>query len=243
MISLKVEKITTQKVSEIVEKQIEEWIHSGSFKPGQKLPSVRELCEMFAVGRSAVRDAITSLKGKGLLEVKQGDGTFVSRWDGTSLFNEIHLLEKKNIKHLFAVRKILESGMAELAALNRQETHLQRINAIITELEQTPTVEGWKLDFDFHTTLAEATGNEILVHLTNTLSTTMKKTIIDCHRLIFSDPLLTKKVFQQHVAIYDAISAKDSDTARIAMLDHLNFVEQLLSNQSLIEEGGSHAAQ
>ncbi|MEL3973203.1 GntR family transcriptional regulator [Rossellomorea oryzaecorticis] len=65
-------KISTKKVSDFVEEQIEGMIQSGMFKAGEKLPSVRELCEMYEVGRSAVRDAMTTLKGKGILQVKQG---------------------------------------------------------------------------------------------------------------------------------------------------------------------------
>lgn len=72
VVRMDVKKISTRKISEIAAEQIEDMIAKGSFKPGDKLPSVRELCELFGVGRSAVRDALTSLQGKGIVQVKQG---------------------------------------------------------------------------------------------------------------------------------------------------------------------------
>ena len=86
---------------------------------------------MFEVGRTAVRDAITTLKGKGLVEVKHGDGTFVCGMDRANVFDGLSLVNKEDIKSLFTVRKILEVGTAELAALYREQHHLLKMkNAI-----------------------------------------------------------------------------------------------------------------
>lgn len=222
-----VEKIPTKKISDIVAEKIEEWIKTESVKPGDKLPSVRELCEMFDVGRSAVRDAITTLKGKGLVEVKQGDGTFVSKVNPSALFYEL-LIGKKDIKNLYTVRQILELGTAEHAALNRRDENLIKMKDAIMKIEKAKTIDGWEADFDFHIAIAEATQNEVLVELMHTISNTTKKAILEVQKIILSNPKLSKMIFHQHLEIYDAIREGHKIEARQAMLMHLTFVEGLL---------------
>jgi GntR family transcriptional regulator, transcriptional repressor for pyruvate dehydrogenase complex len=225
-----VEKIPTKKISDIVAEKIEEWISTGSVKPGDKLPSVRELCEMFDVGRSAVRDAITTLKGKGLVEVKQGDGTFVTRLDPSVIFYDL-LIGKRDIKNLYTVRQILEIGTAEHAALHRRDENLVKMRDAIMKLEKAKTIDGWEADFEFHLAIAEATQNEVLVELMQTISNTTKKAILEVQKIILSDQKLSRMVFHQHLEIYEAIRKGRSTEARQAMLTHLTFVEGLLESR------------
>ncbi|UOK56341.1 GntR family transcriptional regulator [Bacillus sp. OVS6] len=134
-----IEKISTKKVSDTVSEQIEKMILDGSIPAGEKLPSVRELCERFGVGRSAVRDAITVLKGKGLVKVKQGEGTYVSKYDSSKIFSKAVMLPNANdITELFQVRKIVETGMAEMAACNRSEKDLTLMKKILTTQTDAP---------------------------------------------------------------------------------------------------------
>lgn len=103
---MQIEKIVTKKVSETVSEQLEHLIASGAISHGEKLPSVRELCDQFGVGRSAVRDAITVLKGKGLVTVKQGEGTYVTPFDSSRIFNQnLYFSDPKKVTELFQVRK------------------------------------------------------------------------------------------------------------------------------------------
>lgn len=95
-------KIFIKKVSETVEQEIEKMIESGKFQSGEKLPSVRELCDLFGVGRSAVRDAITTLKGKGTVYVKQGEGTYICEFDSTKLFTNHMLIPARRHKRLIS---------------------------------------------------------------------------------------------------------------------------------------------
>lgn len=228
---MEVVKISNQKISEIVAGQIEQWIRTGHVKPSDKLPSVRELCMMFDVGRTAVRDAITTLKGKGLVEVKHGDGTFVCRFDCANVFHGLSLINKQDVHNVFTVRKILELGTAEIAALQREPHHLLKIKNAIHEMEQAETVGGWKADFDFHIGIAEATQNEHLVQLMQTISTAIQKAIMDCHQIILADSDLSRTIFNQHLAVCEAIDQAKPDQARQAMLEHLTFVEALLNRQ------------
>ncbi|MDA5107949.1 FadR/GntR family transcriptional regulator [Brevibacillus thermoruber] len=222
-------KIDSQKISDRVALQIEQWITAGHVRPGDKLPSVRELCQLFDVGRTAVRDAITTLKGKGMVEVRHGNGTFVCQFDCSRVFQGVSLVRKEDIRNLFAVRKILEAGTAELAAVHRETDHLNRMKEALERLAQADTLEGWRADLDFHLAIAEATQNEHLVQLMQTVSSAIRKGIMDCHRIILADAEQERTIFQQHVAVFEAIRDAEPDQARQAMVEHLAHVEALLN--------------
>ncbi|MFA8438737.1 FadR/GntR family transcriptional regulator [Pueribacillus sp. YX66] len=227
---LQAEKISGKKVSDIVVEQIEDWIRSGKVTPGEKLPSVRELCEMFDVGRSAVRDALTTLKGRGLVDVKHGEGTFVCHLDTAQLIPDVLLVRKSDINKLYQVRKILEVGIAETAAVNATEKQLANMKQALDELADAKTLEAWEADYRFHEEIVKASGNEILIDLMEMVSTTTKKAIMDCQRIILSDHSLSSHVMKQHIDIYEAIKARQPKQAREAMYRHLNYVEQLLNS-------------
>lgn len=230
-----VEKISTKKVSESVGEQIEKMLESGSLKAGEKLPSVRELCELFGVGRSAVRDAITTLSGKGAVYVKQGEGTFICEFDSTKLFNKHMLLpSSEDIRELFQVRKILEAGIAEMAALNRTEKDLQHFEEILAKQSNN----GWELDYQFHLAIAKATGNDILIQLVQFISTTTKKSMIDFHRYIQKNEDTVKCIVEQHHQIYESIKKGEHKRANQMMISHLNTVEDLLQSSILSNPTG-----
>lgn len=228
---VKVEKIPTKKVSESVTEQIEKMIEEGTFLPGEKLPSVRELCDMFGVGRSAVRDAITTLKGKGAVTVKQGEGTYICKFDSGNLFsNHLLLPSSKDISQLFQVRKLLEPGIAGIAAENRSEADLE----LMDELLSGKGENSWEADYNFHLAIARAAGNEILIQLLEFISASMKKTMIGFHRFIEEDRAVFEEIAGQHYSIYQMILTKNPAHAKRLMQEHLDCVEDLLKNSSVL---------
>jgi GntR family transcriptional regulator, transcriptional repressor for pyruvate dehydrogenase complex len=228
---VKIERISTKKVSESVTEQIEKLIEVGTFLPGEKLPSVRELCEMFGVGRSAVRDAITTLKGKGAVTVKQGEGTYICKFDSGKLFNN-HLLlpSSKDISQLFQVRKLLEPGIAEIAAKNRSEKDLKLMEGLLFG----NGANSWEADYNFHLAIAKAAGNEILVKLLEFISASMKKTMIGFHQCIEEDRIVFEEITHQHSQIFRMIQNKESVQAKQMMEKHLEDVEDLLKTSSVL---------
>lgn len=228
-----VEKISTKKVSETVTEEIEKLIEKGTFQAGEKLPSVRELCELFGVGRSAVRDAITTLSGKGTVYVKQGEGTYICEFDSSKLFNH-HLLlpSSKDIIELFQVRKILETGIAETSAINRSEEDLLKMGEYIFN----PSVNEWESDYHFHLAMAKSTGNEFLIQFMLFISAATSKSMIDFHQYIKKNPDTVKKIENQHHEIYEAIKKRESTKAHSMMSKHLNFVEDELLQSSVLQQ-------
>lgn len=227
-----VEKISIKKISESVIEQIEAMIESGTFQAGDKLPSVRELCDMFGVGRTAVRDAIITLKGKGTVDVRKGEGTYICGFDSKNIFN-YHMISPRSeeIGDLYQVRKILEPGIAETAAINRLEKDIQIMeNILLNEASH-----GWKSDYNFHMAIAKATGNEIISQLMQFISTTTKKAIIDFHNHIQDNSIIMKKINEQHQEIYEAIKMEEHLKANQKMTEHLELVEELLQ-KSIFQE-------
>lgn len=227
---LNVEKIQNKKVSDHVVERIEKMIESGDFTIGEKLPSVRELCELFGVGRSAVRDAITTLKGKGTVEVKQGEGTYIRGFDSSSLFkSQVLLPSLKDIQELFQVRKMLETGMAEMASLNRTDEMIIEMEDILSNQSES----GWGSDYRFHMAIAKSSGNEILLQLVEFISSAMKKVMIEFYKHIEKDIKLVNRIDQQHARILQAIKDQNPKAAYQETMDHLAFVEALLQSSVL----------
>jgi GntR family transcriptional repressor for pyruvate dehydrogenase complex len=233
---LKVEKISQKKVSEQVEEQMETFIHDGKFKPGEKLPSVRELCDLFDVGRSAVRDAMTSLKGKGLVEIRHGEGMYICPFDPAKLLQHYMLLPNpKDIEALFQVREMLEAGMVKLAAQFRSEEDLKAMKRAIEEMKSNNEKEQGLSDYKFHSEIAKASGNHILFQLMDFISTTTKKHMLEFHNYIATNPILIEEIINQHERIYEKISASESEASCEEMMAHLKFVRTLMQESSLEE--------
>ncbi|ULM99781.1 FadR family transcriptional regulator [Peribacillus frigoritolerans] len=209
-------------------------IRSGSLKPGEQLDSIQQLAENFQVGRPAIREALSALSSMGLIEIKQGEGTFVKTFDPAIMNHPLSaalLMDQDNIKHLLEVRKILESGTAEVAAKKRTEENLIELKDMLFNMEKVSDDEELsdKADISFHVAVANASQNELLITLMNHVSELMTEKMRDIRRAaLYSEEMTLKQLYQQHVRIYDAIVAQDEDGARSAMLFHLQSVEESL---------------
>jgi GntR family transcriptional regulator, transcriptional repressor for pyruvate dehydrogenase complex len=229
---LTADKIAVKKVSERVEERIKGMIESGMFKEGEKLPSVRELCEMFEVGRSAVRDAMTTLKGKGVLQVKQGEGAYVRAFDTESYFTaQLMLPDTNDIRELFQVRKMIEPGLAEMAAEKRTVHDVHILEGFLSQ----DVMDKWEADYEFHMKIARITGNRILVKLMAFISASTRKAMIDVHQHIQSREDISKRVRDQHNRIFKSIQSSDAPSARENMIQHLDYVEKVLVKNVLTQ--------
>ncbi|MEP9407225.1 FadR/GntR family transcriptional regulator [Peribacillus frigoritolerans] len=227
-------KIKPKKIYEEVSDELYEMIRSGSLKPGEQLDSIQQLAENFQVGRPAIREALSALSSMGLIEIKQGEGTFVKTFDPAIMNHPLSaalLMNQDNIKHLLEVRKILESGTAEVAAKKRTEENLIELKDMLFNMEKVSDDEELsdKADISFHVAVANASQNELLITLMNHVSELMTEKMRDIRRVaLYSEEMTLKQLYQQHVRIYDAIVEQDEDGARSAMLFHLQSVEESL---------------
>ncbi|WP_255726768.1 FadR/GntR family transcriptional regulator [Sporosarcina sp. ACRSM] len=227
--------IKPKKIYEEVAEALHEMIRTGQLKPGDKLESVQQLAENFQVSRSATREALSALKAMGLVEMKQGEGTFVKQFEAEQLIFPLStaiLMNKQDISHLLEVRKIIETGTAASAANNRNTEDLAIMAEALEEMKQAGTSDeelGEKADLKFHLALSAASRNPILSTLLDQVSELMVETMKETRRIwFFSKQTTIEKLYQEHLKIYQAIVEKDEEKARKAMMSHIENVENIL---------------
>ena len=209
---------------EIVD-QIQQQILSGALKPGDQIPAERDLADRFGVSRTAVREAIKSLTEKGLIEVYVGRGTFVTSLSPDRVVESMTLLlrnEPHNVASLQEARELLEIPTARLAAARRSDAHVARLRAITAEMEEEQSMSPRLIDGDteFHVEVARATGNPVLVLLSQTIVALLRS-----DRLYREDwETLLPAAFASHREIIDAIADGDGDRAANSMMEHLAHV-------------------
>ncbi|WP_274654522.1 FadR/GntR family transcriptional regulator [Paenibacillus humicola] len=228
-------KIEARKGHEIVASHILQRIESGELKPGQKLPSVVDLAAAYGVGRSTIREAVSALKATGWLDVRHGGGTFVSpvlpagaRGDTADLFKDA-----ESVLELLEVRKALETEAAALAAERRTAEDLGKMRAILLRMEQVmldaDTSEGERADVQFHTAIAAASGNSLLLQLMESISLRLGDSIRRTRELWFYEEQATaERLLEEHKSIFAAIEVRDKEAAAARIGAHLAKVENVL---------------
>ncbi|KAB7707028.1 FCD domain-containing protein [Bacillus aerolatus] len=236
---MKYKQIKPKKIYEEVADALLDSIRSGELKPGDKLDSVQQLAESFQVGRSAIREALTSLRAMGLIELRQGEGTYVNEFSPTDIAFPIQsaiLMNKEDIFHLLEVRKMLEAGVASIAAEKRTTEDLAKIQTALEEMKEHSgdILLGEKADLNFHLALAEATRNPLLVSLMNHVSDLMAESMRETRRIcLYTEEATIEKLYEEHEAIFKAIVERQSEQAALEMRVHLHNVETTLSTYML----------
>lgn len=228
--------IVVEKPSDKIIKQVKELISSGQLKPGDKLPSERQLSESFAVGRTYVRDAIRKLEFYGILKTLPQSGTVVAGLGLTALdglITDVLKLEGPDFYSLVETRVLLETNSARFAAERRTKDDIVSISNALDAYEKAvkcgkPAVEE---DLLFHLTITEASKNSVLNSLmlivTPDILTYFKENDV-CKG---SRPL---SALEEHHLILEHIINQDVDKAELSMREHLsdilNFSTQNLTN-------------
>lgn len=231
------------RIYEQIVTQIEKRILNGELKPGDKLPSERELTKEFGVSRTAVREAVKTLREKGLVDVQLGRGTFVINQTTSAMRRSFDMLMKFGYADAFydltEIREILEPEIVAQAALNASPEQIAALSLTVEILDDHRySMEAWaQADSDFHNILAEATGNRIIPILLNSVTTL----IHDQRRRLIQLPNRGKITREEHQRILDAVIARDPAAARIAMFDHLKRVRDdcplITAEPSSLNEG------
>jgi GntR family transcriptional repressor for pyruvate dehydrogenase complex len=211
-------------VTEDAIEQIRELIASGAWGPGTRLPRESDLARQLGLSRNSLREAVRALSLVRVLEVRQGDGTYVSSLEPGELFeptlSATHLLRGRTVLELFEVRRMLEPEAAAMAA---QRADAAVIEALRRELERMFTAgesadEVVEADAAFHDVVAAAPGNSVLQALLRSLSTRTVRARL-WHGLADRDSLDVARA--EHTRIYEAIAAGDADLARASTLLHI----------------------
>jgi GntR family transcriptional repressor for pyruvate dehydrogenase complex len=220
--------IKLKRISDQVFEQLRESIFRGEIKPGQQLMPERELAQALQVSRSSVRDAINKLVTLGLLEQRQGQGTFVQSPDSRSENPLAAAMETEDasIRDLLEVRMGLECNAAALAAIRANGTDVLFLEKSIQEMrDETESGRlGTEADVAFHMAIAYATKNPVQVSLMrnfyNFLFAGINKNLV--HLYEKRDNI--KIILKQHHAISECIRTHNPDAAFKAMQRHITFV-------------------
>lgn len=208
-------------VSSVVTRRLIEYVTSGEIQPGERLPSERKLSESFDVGRSHVRQAVKSLAILGLIDVRQGDGTYLKRTDSPLLPLAIEwgmLLGGKRTADLIEARHQLEVLLAGLAAERRTEDHLIEMYRLLAVMERTPGTEEWvDADVALHLQITEAAGNQSMFQIMRGIRTLLKVWI----GRVAQTPGSASPTWAEHAEVIRAIEKRDPSAARAAMEAHM----------------------
>jgi GntR family transcriptional regulator, transcriptional repressor for pyruvate dehydrogenase complex len=216
--------IRADRLSDQVAAQLQALVIDSAIKPGEKLPSERELCDLLGVSRTVVREAVRSLAVKGLLEVRRGGGTIVRAPD-TALVSELMTLTLRAsssdlaLAHVQEVRRLIEIEIASLAAERRDEADLARMEAQLHTMAATEDApRQWvAADVAFHAALATASHNPLYPVLLGSIANMLMEVWLTGVSL----PDTPQRGYRQHLAIFERVKAGDRLGARKAMQDHL----------------------
>jgi len=233
--------------SEEVVTQMREMIHRGELRPGDRLPPERDLAKLLGVSRPTLRAAIRSMAAVGVLQSKQGAGTFVVESDGPPALDSAPLrmmasLHGFKTSEMFEARRSLEMAIAALAAeratSEQMATMAEEIAGMFASLDDPE--QFLVHDMRFHQTVAASSGNRIMTALMNMVATVL----FDVRRKTVKRARDLKESAEMHRHIYRAIRERDADAAGNAMRDHLMLAQraQESEEQESVQNRGEEAA-
>lgn len=211
---------------------IRSYIVKGDLKPGDKLPSERELAATLNVSRASVREAVKMLSAEGFVEVKHGQGIFISNKENPDTI--IHKLDnfsmdEKAVKDFFEVRRVLELQAVEWVIKRASDDNLKNLEDLIKDTKQglSQKDKGVLLslaehDTKFHEFLAEYTGNHVLLRSMHSLLDILSEVRLKCLQ-IEGRPI---KSLDEHEEILEALIERDLSKAKEAMENHIKSVEK-----------------
>jgi DNA-binding FadR family transcriptional regulator len=202
-------------------------ISERHLRPGDRLPAERELAVTMGVSRSSLREALRALSMLGVTEMRHGDGTYVTSLEPEALLAPVGLvlaLSDSGFDDLFEARKLVEPGLAALAAARADDA---AVAALWTLVEASEAALGddeafLRVDLELHGVISRAASNAILTRLLDSIG----GMAVASRRTTVGIPGLQAESAREHRAIVDAIAAGDGGRASAAMLAHLENVER-----------------
>jgi GntR family transcriptional regulator, transcriptional repressor for pyruvate dehydrogenase complex len=210
--------------------KIKAMIRSGELRPGDRLPPEKELSEALGLSRSSLREAVKALEVIRVLDVRRGDGTYVTSLtpdlllDAMSFVVDIH--QDSSVLERFEVRRILEPAATTLAATRATAVDIEHLYRLVDQVQPTTSVDDLVAhDMVFHRYITEMAGNAYLTSLLETLSSSTLRARIWRG---LSEEGAVGRTLTEHRAIVDALSRRDVALAAAHATVHVNGVAQWL---------------
>ncbi len=236
-------KISQQKISETIAAEVERQLLEGTIKPGERLPSERDLARDFQVSRPSIREAIQLLKSRRLLVTRPGGGTYAEASPGDSLTEPlVDLLAKSpEMGHdLLEFRHALEGISAYYAANRATDADRKiiqlRFDQFCKAQYNVDSQEEAAADVDFHLSIAEASHNLVLLHVMRNLFDLVHRSVELSFKKLYVDEGGREIIREHHQRIMDAILSGDGEAARDNAHEHINFVKETLDRVTRQEQ-------
>ncbi|MFT4621057.1 MAG: GntR family transcriptional repressor for pyruvate dehydrogenase complex [Sulfitobacter sp.] len=244
------QKVQSEKLSNAVVRQIELLVLRGILRPGERLPSERELAEKMGVSRPSLREAIAELQADGLLTSKAGAGVFVAEVLGSSFSPALIRLFAAHDEAVFdyiTFRRDLEGMTAERAATRGSDTDLKVVDTVFRKMEAAHTKrnpeEEAQLDAQFHLAIVEAGHNVVMLHMMRSMFELLHGGVFYNRQVMFRQRITRGVLLDQHRAINDGVQSRDGAAARAAVERHLDYVRDSLSEWRSLEKNEAIAKQ
>jgi len=221
-------RINREVIAEKVAYGVIDFICENKIKPNEKLPTERELAEIFSVGRPAVREALRALHMMNIVNIRHGDGIYLSSLEPKLLINPFKLymdLGEITLEHLFEARMLLEVEVIGLAAKRITEAQIMEIEKHIKKSYEflEDAHEFQKADTKIHSIISDAADNPILKNIMMSI-----KELVDKSREITSGHReLREIVHNDHNRILEALKMKDEEACKNTMRNHLQNVKKI----------------
>jgi GntR family transcriptional repressor for pyruvate dehydrogenase complex len=225
---------------EAIEK-IKQMIVSGELGPGDRLPREPDLAAHLGLSRNSLREAVRALALVRILDVRQGDGTYVTSLESDVLLDAmsfvVDLHQDSSVLHILEARRILEAEASALAAQRITDDQVAELRELLATSARYATPEEFvDHDLEFHHRIAIASGNPVLTSLLDSLASRTSRARI--WRAV-TDAGATERTLSEHGAILDALARHRPDLARALAIAHLAGVEAWLA---LALDDAGHAA-
>ena len=214
--------------------RIKEMIVSGELHPGDRLPPEKELGERLGVSRSSLREAVKALEVIRVLDVRRGDGTYVTSLEPRLLMEAMNFVvdlhTDQSVLEIFAVRRILEPAATGMAAAGLDDEQLARLEALLAETDAAASIESLvEHDLAFHQAIVEGAGNEYLSRLVESMQSGTQRARV-WRGLTQHDA--AERTIAEHRAILDALHERDAELASALALSHIAGIERWLREAS-----------
>jgi GntR family transcriptional repressor for pyruvate dehydrogenase complex len=229
---------TRQSLFETTVEWIEKQVSDERYSVGSKLPSQRVMCETLGVSRTILREALRAVESKGLISIFPGKGVYVRNPGYDTVSAPLRRLVdggQVTFEDLLQARYFLEPGIAHLAAIKADDKIIQMLEADL-EMMKSEVENGDSFiiaDQNFHTHLAMATNNPVLLIMISSLA----KNLVILRSTVYEATGAPNKAIQRHEEILEAIKVKNATEAYQSMERHLEDTEEyqriVLMQQSL----------
>ncbi|WP_426626129.1 FadR/GntR family transcriptional regulator [Leifsonia sp. McL0607] len=214
--------------------KIRTMIIAGELLPGDRLPPEQELSDSLGLSRNSLREAVKALELVRVLEVRRGDGTYVTSLEPRLLLDAvsfvIDLHNDRSILDVFAVRRILEPAAAAMATPLLTDDRLVELRQSVARADATRDVEALvDHDLDFHHAIVAAVGNDYLTSLIDGLASSTVRARI-WRGLTQTDAF--RRTLDEHASIVGAMEARDTELVRSLMTSHIAGIEAWLRQAS-----------